>query len=414
MLEIRRVEPHDWEIVREVRLAALRDAPEWFWATYEEEVHRPPGWWQEFIAAGAWFVAWRADEPVGIAAAISHDDLGPGTSQLISMWTAPGARGEGIGAALVKRVMAWARHAGLRALHLDVTEANDVARRLYERCGFRLTGRTTPHPRNADLNELEMRAELPEAFLVVQLSDPHIGATWGAADPAKALAAAVETVLSMPQQPDAVLVCGDLADHASEAEYEQVRGLLSPLGAGVHVAAGNHDDRRTLRRHFGVPGDADDPIAYAVELGPLKLVVLDTTIPGDDPGELGAGQLEWLDTELASAPEIPTLVAMHHPPLVTGIPSCDESGLRPDDRRALGQVVDRHPQVRTLAGGHVHRAITSRLSGRPVVTSPSTYVQLRLSFAGTGVELAEREPAGFVVHALLDGEITSHVQPVLR
>jgi hypothetical protein len=87
-------------------------------------------------------------------------------------------------------------------------------------------------------------------FLLAQLSDPHIGAHWGDGDPVAGFAAAVETVLAMPLQPDAVLVSGDLADNATDAEYEQARELLALLEAPLYVLPGNHDDRRALRRHF--------------------------------------------------------------------------------------------------------------------------------------------------------------------
>lgn len=160
MLEIGRVEAGEWEVVRDVRLAALRDAPDWFWATYEEEVGRPSTWWRDFVGNGGWFVAWDDGRPAGLAAAIYDRNLGPTTLQLISMWVAHEARGRGVGAELVDRVKAWAREAGADALQLDVTEGNDTARRLYERCGFRPTGRTTPHPRNPRLKEIEMRVEL--------------------------------------------------------------------------------------------------------------------------------------------------------------------------------------------------------------------------------------------------------------
>jgi 3',5'-cyclic AMP phosphodiesterase CpdA len=125
-------------------------------------------------------------------------------------------------------------------------------------------------------------------FLLVQLSDPHIGADWAEGDPAARLAAAVESVRALGHL-DAVLVSGDLADHASDAEYELVQELLAPLGAPLYVLAGNHDDRRALHRHFGVPGADGEPAQYSADLGPVRLVVLDSTRPGEDPGAWTAG-----------------------------------------------------------------------------------------------------------------------------
>ena len=271
----------------------------------------------------------------------------------------------------------------------------------------------SPAPRKSGQAAFLPQAEplMSRPFLLAQLSDPHIGAEWADGDPVARLAAAVESVRSMRQQPDAVLVSGDLTDNATDAEYEQARELLAPLQAPLYVLPGNHDDRGALRRHFGVPGADGEPVQYSVDLGPLRLVVIDTTRPGEDPGSLDAEQLDWLDAELATAPAQLTLLAMHHPPLITGIPAWDEVGLAATDQRALGEVVKRHPQVRRLVAGHVHRAMTAELGGRALLTAPSTYVQVRLNFGSGEVELAD-EPAGFALHAVLDGELISHIQPV--
>ena len=252
---------------------------------------------------------------------------------------------------------------------------------------------------------------MAEPFILAQLSDPHIGAEWADGDPVERLAAAVESLRSMHAQPDAVLVSGDLADNAADAEYEQVRELLAPLKAPLYVLPGNHDDRRALHRHFGVPGADGEPVQYSVDLGPLRLVVLDTTRPGEDPGALDAERLAWLDAELATTGGQPTLLAMHHPPLVTGVPVWDRVGLPATDRKALAEVVGGHPQVRRLVAGHVHRAITGELARCAVLTVPSTYVQVRLAFGAEEIELTP-EPAGFALHTVLDGELVSHVQSV--
>ena len=248
-------------------------------------------------------------------------------------------------------------------------------------------------------------------FVLAQLTDLHVGADWVDADPAARVTAAVETIRALPFSPGALLVSGDLAEHGADAEYELVQELLAPLGMPLHVMPGNHDDRATLRRHFGLPGAGAEPIHYAAGLGPLRLVVLDTTVPGEDPGALDAGQLGWLDAELSRAPEVPTLLAMHHPPFATGIPPCDAVGLAPDARRALGDVVARHSHVRRIVAGHVHRTITGELAGRTVLTVPSTYAHTALDLEAEAAELV-MEPPAVALHAVVDGVLVSHLQPV--
>jgi 3',5'-cyclic AMP phosphodiesterase CpdA len=244
-------------------------------------------------------------------------------------------------------------------------------------------------------------------FLVLQLSDLHIGVADGELDAATALATALDSVEALPDSPDAVIVTGDLTHGGGEAEYEVVAQLLARLQAPTFVLPGNHDDRDGMRRWFGLEGAPGMPLLQAVDLGPLRLVTLDTTTPGLD-GE----RLAWLEQTLTAAAEQPTLLAMHHPPLVTGVAPWDEIGLPEADRLSLGELLKRHPQVMRIVGGHMHRTIVSELAGRSVLSVPSTYLQGRLDFAGPEFIL-EREPPGFAIHALVGEQLISHVQPVL-
>ena len=213
--------------------------------------------------------------------------------------------------------------------------------------------------------------------------------------------------------PDAVLVTGDLTEHSDDAEYDQVRELLAPLDAPLFVLPGNHDDPAGLRRHFVVPGADSGPVQYAADLGGLRLVVVDTTRPGENPGTLDEERLSWLDAELTAEPGTPTVLAMHHPPLFTGIPPLDAIGLPTEDRRALGVVMERHPQVRRIVAGHMHRTIAGELGGRAVLAAPSTYMQARLDLRSEELQTVP-EPIGFAVHLLRDGELISHIQTVER
>lgn len=246
-------------------------------------------------------------------------------------------------------------------------------------------------------------------FTLVQLSDPHLGATWAEGDTVELLTRTVEWIRAHGPKPDAVLVSGDLADHATDEEYEQLRQLLDLLAAPIYALPGNHDDRTALRRHFDLSGVGDELADYAVALGELRLVVLDSTQPGEDGGELNRPQLAWLEKTLAADRSTPTVVAMHHPPLATGVPAWDRMLLSRAQRLALGRIMKRHPQVRRIVAGHLHRTITGTLGGRSVLVVPSTYVQFRLVFGADRIMFTNEAP-GFAVHALIDGELTSYVQ----
>ncbi len=246
-------------------------------------------------------------------------------------------------------------------------------------------------------------------FLIAQLSDPHVGAEWIEPKPADLFAAAVAAVRRLDPGPDAVIVSGDLVEDARDSEYELVRELLEPFDVPVHVLPGNHDDRDALHRHFGVPGAAGEPVQYVVELGPLRLVALDSTVPGNDRGELDGERLAWLEAELSAEPERPTLIAVHHPPLPTGVPAIDSIALHPDGRRGLGEVLARHRQVLKVIAGHVHRTVAGELSGRPVLAVPSTYAKLCLDFGAEELSIGDGG-RGYALHAVTDGALVSHVE----
>jgi ribosomal protein S18 acetylase RimI-like enzyme len=147
-MDIRRVRPEEWEVMRDVRLRALADAPSAFETRFEEARLRPDEWWHDWAARSAQgdgqaiFLAWDGDDAVGIVGTYVEDD---GNRWLISMWTDPERRGEGVGRALVETVAAFARAAGSSELLLEVTLGNDSALALYRACGFEETGSGRPH-----------------------------------------------------------------------------------------------------------------------------------------------------------------------------------------------------------------------------------------------------------------------------
>lgn len=251
---------------------------------------------------------------------------------------------------------------------------------------------------------------MPKPVLLAQLSDLHIGANENGVDPLPHIEAVVAAVRVLPNRPDAVLVSGDLTDDGAEAGYRVARELLERLDAPLHVLPGNHDDRGRLRSAFGLPGEGDEPIRYSTDVGELRLVVFDSNVPGQDPGRYDPEQLRWLDAELGAQPERPTLLALHHPPLATGIEEWDGINLEPDQRPLLAEVVARHPQLSAIVGGHLHRVAASSLAGVPVLSVPSTYLQARPDFETEGVELVPHP--GFALHVLREGELASQVESV--
>jgi GNAT superfamily N-acetyltransferase len=161
MVLVRKATLQDWRALRGIRLTALRDAPDAFGSTYAEQAALPPEYWQRLAANGAMFLAFlpgQADplsqaDPVGLAGGYSEE---PGVAEIVSMFVRPGARGQGVGEALIDAVAGWAADNGLATLHLWVTDTNGPAIALYERCGFKPTGERQPLPSNPALDEIAM------------------------------------------------------------------------------------------------------------------------------------------------------------------------------------------------------------------------------------------------------------------
>jgi 3',5'-cyclic-AMP phosphodiesterase len=251
---------------------------------------------------------------------------------------------------------------------------------------------------------------LARPFILAQISDPHLGEPpIGGVKPKKALREVMAAIEALPSPVDAILVSGDLAEHAAPEEYALVAEMVGALGVPFHVLPGNKDDRATMRKAFGLPGEADAPVDYAVDLGPLRLVVADSTIPGEDRGDFTPAQLDRLDATLAEAPAQPTIVAMHQPPLVTGMADWDSVIMRAEDREALAAVIGRHPGVRAIVGGHLHRIAASTLAGRPVVVAPSTFVQARPDFEREKIRLKDSF-RGFLLHVLREDELSTQAE----
>jgi 3',5'-cyclic AMP phosphodiesterase CpdA len=253
--------------------------------------------------------------------------------------------------------------------------------------------------------------------LLVQLSDTHIRLpgqlAYGRVDTSAFLAQAVAAVLRLPQAPAAVVVTGDLTDFGRPDEYAQLRRLLAPLACPVYLMPGNHDDPAELRRAFPehdyLRQRAGPRIDYAVDLGGLRLVALDTTVPKAPQGELDAAQIAWLDATLAQAPHTPTVVALHHPPFATRIGHMDDIGLVHGEP-ALAAVIARHAQVDRVIAGHLHRSIQVRWAGTIAMTSPSTAHQVVLDLSLDAASDFVFEPPGFLVHAWGDAcPLVSHL-----
>ena len=145
--------------MRDIRLEALRQAPDAFASTYDRETAFEAAEWHRRATRDGSFLAFIPElaVPAGLVGGFEQE---PGVAELVSMFVRPQARGHGVGEALIDAVTAWARNRSATSVHLWVSETNKPAIRLYERCGFTITTERQPLPSNPALGEVGMTRPL--------------------------------------------------------------------------------------------------------------------------------------------------------------------------------------------------------------------------------------------------------------
>lgn len=214
----------------------------------------------------------------------------------------------------------------------------------------------------------------PETLRILQLTDLHLYA-----DPEgrllgqntrHTLQLVLERACDNSWPIDLFLLTGDLAHDRSPEAYRYLEQQLEAFEKPWFCLPGNHDDPKRLPRAVG---DETARIARTLRGSGWNLVLLDSTVPGRDGGNLDAGQLELLEESLAAQRENPALICLHHQPVPVGSAWLDTIALgNPDD---FFRILDRHPQVRGVVWGHIHQEFSAVRNDVRLLASPSTCVQ---------------------------------------
>jgi 3',5'-cyclic AMP phosphodiesterase CpdA len=254
---------------------------------------------------------------------------------------------------------------------------------------------------------------------IAQLSDLHV--MTGTDERARGVRDAVGRLGRLWPPPECVVITGDLTERGLPAEYELLRDLLAPVALPVYLIPGNHDDRAALRSVFagadpvhgvacGPPAEPGAFVQYAVDLGPVRVVLHDSTDPGRGGGAACGERLAVLNALLSERPGAPTVLAMHHPPFLTRVPIID--AMTYEGLADLATVVEHHPQIARLICGHVHRPITTRFAGTIAVSCPSTWVQLAFGDPPAATPVIA-EPPALALHLVEpDGGALTHLIPI--
>ncbi|MDR6892017.1 phosphodiesterase [Falsarthrobacter nasiphocae] len=208
------------------------------------------------------------------------------------------------------------------------------------------------------------------------MSDTHFtgsGPLYGGVDADEAFERMLDSILESGQRASAMIFTGDLADLGEPAAYQRLRRMVEPvaekIGARLIWAMGNHDTRSAMREYLRGEEPSEDPVDEVYDVDGLRVVVLDTTVPGHHHGQLDPSQLDWLRGVLSEPAPRGTIIAMHHPPIPVIQPLAQLVELR--GQREFADAV-RGTDVRSILAGHLHYSSAATCAGIPVSVASST------------------------------------------
>ena len=236
--------------------------------------------------------------------------------------------------------------------------------------------------------------------VVAQISDLHLDGSERASARARRV---LDYLNSLARPVDALLVTGDIADHGTESEYEEIAQLLASVSVPVLTCPGNHDVRGSYRKALLGDEPSGGPINRQHHVAGLNILMVDGTVPEHGHGYLDDETVGWILDHLRDP--IPTLIALHHPPAPMHEPLVDTILLHEPDR--LAALVEAHPQVIAVLAGHAHTACATTFSGRPLIVAPAVTFALRMPWEA-GSHHNWDQPPGVAFHVVEDSRITTH------
>lgn len=249
-------------------------------------------------------------------------------------------------------------------------------------------------------------------MLIAQVTDIHLGFDRGNVYElnVRRLNLVIDQLNALQPRPELLIVSGDLVEHGDDTHaYDHVHALLGRWEGPMLLGVGNHDGRAAFAAEFPmVERTGDGFVQYVSEQDSLRIIMLDTLDEGRHGGTFCEARAEWLAERLAEAPDTPTLLVLHHPPLDTGIPWMSALPHEGWVER-LRAVVEPANQIVGMICGHVHRPIAATFAGKHLVVAPSTAPQVALDMDDVdpkhpdGRALIIGDPPAFALHDW-DGE----------
>jgi 3',5'-cyclic AMP phosphodiesterase CpdA len=257
-------------------------------------------------------------------------------------------------------------------------------------------------------------------MLIAQMTDIHIGfAPHEKPEEYNRVRfrATLKRLLEGPNRPDMLVLSGDITDNGDLDSFEKTAELLAECPFPVWPMVGNHDTREALVEAFPQVRLDGGFVHYALEAEGLRILLLDTFEPGRHGGAFCEARAQWLVAQLDAAPHTPTLIFMHHPPVVSGIEWMDPA---PDEAwiQRLGAVVEGRSQILAIHCGHLHRPLATRFRGIPlsVTSSVAPLVSMALrpldKHVPDGRDLITTEPPTYAMHRWDGRTLVTHYEDV--
>jgi hypothetical protein len=259
-----------------------------------------------------------------------------------------------------------------------------------------------------------------ESVVIAQVTDTHIGF-----DPAGGDAemnylrclSVLAAIRALPSPPDMLILSGDLADKGTPDAYTRLKHAVADAPFPVYAMTGNHDDRDAFLAAFPEHVDPNGFVQFAAECRGLRIVCLDSLEAGRHGGAFCERRAAWLTAELEAHADTPTLIFIHHPPVVAGIDWMDP---RPHEEwfRRFRETVTPHRQVIGIKCGHLHRPLHAMIGHIPLSVTPAVAPAVALDLSPLDFDHADAraivvaEPPFFSLHRWHKGELVTHFQPV--
>jgi 3',5'-cyclic AMP phosphodiesterase CpdA len=255
--------------------------------------------------------------------------------------------------------------------------------------------------------------------LIAQVTDIHLG--FEPDNPAefnrKRLDQVINHLNNGVNRPDILLATGDLVDRGDVDSYRRLKSAMSLAPCRVLYAMGNHDSREPFLSIFPDTPTADGFVQYVVDLPSRRIVVIDTLEEGRHGGAFCERRAEWLSARLSEAPDTPTVIVMHHPPVEVGI---DWMNTHPDEPwvKRFADAIAGQYQVKALLCGHLHRPISAPWKGVTVSICASSAPQVSLDLRPIDPDRPDNRPMiiadapSYALHRWGDHGLVSHFDTV--